>query len=169
MDRIYKTDDNYKYCMLGKKDDSYFEITSQLEEEITKPNLRMYGGKLYSTVGLYFPELVIYVKDILTNKTLGYMGITEYYGKGLYISQIAVREPNRRMGVATTLVDEAARIADERGIDTISADIARDNDASLAFFGSLGFTGEGRHFISTQEYLDKKKEENGENEKTRTI
>lgn len=169
MDKIYKTDDNYKYCALGKRDDSYGEITLQIEEEITKPNIRMYGGKLYGTVGLYFPELLIYLKDILTDKIIGYIGLTEYYGKGLYISQIAVREQNRRMGAATTLVNEAARIADERGIDIISADIAPDNDESLAFFGSLGFTGEGRHFISTQEYLDKKKEKNGENEKTRTI
>lgn len=170
MDKIYKTDDNYKYCALGKRDDSYGEITLQIEEEITKPNIRMYGGKLYGTVGLYFPELLIYLKDIITDKIIGYIGLTEYFGKGLYISQIAVREQNRRTGVATTLVNEAARIADERGIDIISADIAPDNDASLEFFGKLGFVGKGRYFIDTQEYIEKNKTKNTEeNKKTSSI
>ena len=92
MENIFKTDENYMYGELRKYDENYDRITSIIEEEITNPNLRKNGGILFGTVGLYYPESLIYMKDVLTDSIVGYMGLTQNYGKGLYISQIAVRK-----------------------------------------------------------------------------
>lgn len=165
MSKIFKTDENYNYCELGKYDEDYDEITDVLKDDITIPNLRDNGGTLWSTVGLYYPETLIYLEDNLTKDIIGYMGLTEHYGKGLYISQIAVKEENRRQGVASILVKEAIKRAHEMGIDTVSADIAHDNDASKAFFSTFEFGdsneifGGERYYLDTEYYVNKHKDE----------
>lgn len=150
---VFKQDDKYIYCELRKTDDVYEDIKNRIAIEITEPNLRINGGKLHSYLGLEYPELLVYLKDKETKEIVGYVGLTENFGVGLYISQIAVNNQYKHMGIGSILVKEAIRRAYEKGIDTVSADISYDNELSLALFSKHGFAGRGRYFVDVYEYM----------------
>ncbi len=137
---IFREDDNYLYCLLKKSDPEYNDLVYLMAKEITIPNLRINGGKLNSDMGLRYPEQLMYIKDKKTNEIVSYIGITENYGIGLYISQIAVRKDYRKTGLGRIMIQDAIRVANSKNIEFVSAEIMPDNDASLGLFGSFGFT-----------------------------
>ncbi len=152
--RIFMEDDKYMYCELRKTDDVYEDIKTKIAMEITEPNLRRNGGKLYAYLGLDFPELLVYLRNKNSKEIIGYIGLTENYGKGLYISQIAVKENYRNQGVGSILIEDAIRRANEKGIEVVSADIASDNDLSLALFSKHNFEGDnGNYFVDVSKYI----------------
>ena len=150
---VFMQDDKYIYCELRKTDDEYEDIKNRIAIEITEPNLRINGGKLHSYLGLEYPELLVYLKDKETKEIVGYVGLTENYAVGLYISQIAVKNQYKHMGIGSILVKEAIRRAYEKGIDTVSADISYDNELSLALFSKHDFVGNGRYFVDVYKYM----------------
>lgn len=154
---IFKEDDKYLYCELKKTDEDYDRIIEYIAKEITRPNLRENGGTLNSYIGLTYPELLIYMKDKGTNEIIGYMGLTERYAEGLYISQIAVRKEYRQEGIGTTLVKEAIKRAKEKNIATVTADINIDNDVSQIMFGKIGFVGKDRYYLDVENYINSNK------------
>lgn len=59
--------------------------------------------------------------------------------KALELSRVSVDPSARGRGIGTQLVDEAERIARERGIRFLSAKIFSQNTGALAFWDTLGF------------------------------
>lgn len=66
----------------------------------------------------------------------------------IYIYDLAVREPHRRTGVATALIDELRSIARERGayVIFVQADTGIEDEPAIALYSKLGTREEVLHF-----------------------
>ena len=66
----------------------------------------------------------------------------------IYIYDLAVREPHRRTGVATALIDELRSIARERGayVIFVQADTGIEDEPAIALYSKLGTKEEVLHF-----------------------
>jgi ribosomal protein S18 acetylase RimI-like enzyme len=64
-------------------------------------------------------------------------------GKSLYVDALAVDEAARRSGVATALLDEAVRMATDRGLAGVSLDTGLQNSGAQALYEAYGFRREG--------------------------
>jgi GNAT superfamily N-acetyltransferase len=65
------------------------------------------------------------------------MGIFEIY-KALFVAGLFVTKAARRGGVGLALMEEARRIATERGAEYVAWMVWRQNPAALAFYERLG-------------------------------
>jgi ribosomal protein S18 acetylase RimI-like enzyme len=57
----------------------------------------------------------------------------------LYVDSLATAEPFRRPGVATALLDEAERVARDRGLWALALDTWQDNQPARALYAQFGF------------------------------
>jgi ribosomal protein S18 acetylase RimI-like enzyme len=60
-------------------------------------------------------------------------------GRRGWINRLAVAPGYRRRGIASSLVSEVERRVGELGIEIVAALIESENDASLGFFGAIGY------------------------------
>jgi ribosomal protein S18 acetylase RimI-like enzyme len=68
-----------------------------------------------------------YLFGLLTPKRIGYIHV------------VAVRDSQRRAGIARNLYEEFAGVADRGGAKALKAFTRPENDASIAFHSALGF------------------------------
>lgn len=57
----------------------------------------------------------------------------------LHVNKIAVAEPERRKGIADTLMARCVEFAREHGVQTISLEVRKSNSGAQEFYRQLGF------------------------------
>ncbi len=77
------------------------------------------------------------------SKVIGYIGINCVCDEG-YITNVAVFQKYRNMGVATLLIDRCVRLARELSLKFVSLEVRPSNVNALSLYEKLGFVCEGR-------------------------
>lgn len=85
---------------------------------------------------------------------LGYAGMMYVLDEG-YISNVAVREENRRSGIADSLLDALTVLANSHGLAFITLELRESNSAAAALYSKHGFEPAGRR----KNYYDFPKED----------
>lgn len=76
------------------------------------------------------------------SKIIGICGLRDIAGEG-EITNVAVDEEYRRMGIGKLLMKSALERANELGINDITLEVRAGNQNAIALYESLGFEGEG--------------------------
>jgi ribosomal protein S18 acetylase RimI-like enzyme len=76
--------------------------------------------------------------------TAGDRSTAEPAGRAFYVDSLATAEPFRRRGVATALLEEAERVARERGLAAVTLDTWAENEPGRALYAARGFREIGR-------------------------
>lgn len=71
-------------------------------------------------------------------RVLGYVGLWELVGEG-HISTLAVEPAARRQGIAGSLIAKSLRFFASKGIETVSLEVRRSNEAAQALYSKFGF------------------------------
>lgn len=73
-----------------------------------------------------------------SGEVYGYVGMHVVLGEG-YIANIAVKSECRRFGVASQLMNEVLRHAEEKAFELITLDVRESNSKAIAFYEKYGF------------------------------
>lgn len=65
----------------------------------------------------------------------------------LYVTNIAVHPNKQRLGIATMIVEEFGRLADQRGLD-YALDVDADNLKAIKLYQKLGFEYQGQKYLT---------------------
>lgn len=68
-------------------------------------------------------------------------------GDKMKISEIYVKENERRQGLASKLIEEVEQIAEERGCDTLELNVNTGNDAGIEFYRERGLRAEKKRMV----------------------
>lgn len=79
----------------------------------------------------------------INGKVVGYAGMHHIIDEG-YITNIAVTQSHRRTGVATALMEELIRYAEENDLRMLTLEVRPSNHAAIAFYKKFNFEQEGR-------------------------
>lgn len=76
------------------------------------------------------------------DRVIGYIGISSVCGEG-YITNIAVCEGERGMGVGTLLIDRVLSLAVKQQLEFVSLEVRASNSTAMSLYTRLGFGQEG--------------------------
>lgn len=89
-----------------------------------------------------YNRLAIYITAKINGKAIGYAGMWKICDEG-HITNIAVHPEYRQHGVGCQLVERLINIAMERGIEKMTLEVRKSNEAAQALYFKYGFTVEG--------------------------
>lgn len=84
----------------------------------------------------------IYLVAELQGKIVGYIGIWKVLDEG-DITNVAVGEDSRNMGIGQSLISKAIRIAREEGIKDLTLEVRKSNKAAIFLYEKNGFKSVG--------------------------
>jgi len=147
---------NIKYLYIGKERDIFEEYANRCFEEIIKENLRSKGGMLIAPRAIWLADFLLIVTDKTYTNCLGIAAVNKRsnpytFRDELYITQIAVKNDYKRLGIGKSMVQE---LIDNHNCD-ITCQINDFNTVSQVFFTNLGFeagSGEDHPYFYRRNY-----------------
>ena len=97
--------------------------------------------------------LAIYIVAVIDGEVAGFAGMHHVVDEG-HITNIAVREKNRRQGIGDALVGALFDIADANGIGGLVLEVRMGNAAAQKLYGKHGFAFSGirkNYYVDTKE------------------
>ncbi len=90
------------------------------------------------------PLAVFYVaEDVDAESAVGYIGMHHILDEGA-VTNIVIHPAYRRQGIASCLLQEVIRYAEEHAISRITLEVRPSNAAAIALYEKFGFTLDGR-------------------------
>lgn len=84
----------------------------------------------------------VYFCAVAGDKTVGFVGMHDILGEG-YITNVAVNEQYRRMGIAKKLIDLLCEYGKEHSLEFITLEVRVSNSAAISLYEKAGFKTEG--------------------------
>lgn len=88
-------------------------------------------------------EIAVYVVGIYNDKVISYAGLWHVMEES-HITNIAVREEFRRMGIGGKMMDILSDVARKLGVKTITLEVRESNKNAIAMYEKAGFEVMGR-------------------------
>ena len=125
------------FQIIDSSNKNFINTCNYIEENINRENLRINGGTLQISNITYKADFIIIAyKDYLP---IAYNSIRQKEENELYVSQIAVKNEFKKMGIGTKMMEILIKIAKLTN-KNIKAHVRYYNTPSLEMFKSLGFT-----------------------------
>jgi len=86
-------------------------------------------------------------------ETIGYVVLCfgfslEFRGRDAFVDEFYLREPFRRRGVGTEVMEQVAREAQRLGVKALHLEVERTNTAAQAFYRKIGFKDHSRYLMT---------------------
>ena len=124
------------FQIIDSSNENFINICNYIEENINRENLRINGGTLQNSNITYKANFIIIACK--NNLPIAYNSIRQKEEDELYVSQIAVKNEFKKMGIGTKMMEILIRIAKITN-KNIKAHVRYYNTPSLEMFKSLGF------------------------------
>lgn len=124
-------------------------LTAVDEYQVLLNCLQLFNNSSIRSISSRVQNLDIYAQKLLTqaenycarlqNNIVGFISLYANQRHTAYISIIAVKKGNKRLGIGSMLINKAIEIATEKGMKQIKLEVDNQNVSAIAFYKMHGF------------------------------